>query len=148
MRPHKKNPVIIAASMAKRLRDEDKAEICASRSMRRTKENIKAALMHSAAISSSCQFYYVDKIPMAVLGIVPQPDGRAVIWMLACRGIENHIGDWMRWFIINWNDYKQQYRQLYNAVYAKNESHLALVRRLDCRIGDLNEHGFIPFWSN
>lgn len=134
--------------MAKRLRQEDREEVCAARGIKNTLPNIRAALLHSASISQTCHFFFVDKQPIAVLGIVPQPDGRAVIWMLACKGIESCIGDWMRWFIKHWDAYKTLYTQLYNAVYARNESHLKLVRRLNCRVGEINEKGFIPFWSN
>lgn len=146
MHPTKKLEII--SRMAKDLRSEDREEVCAARHIKNTRPNIRAALLHSVSISEHCHFFIVNNNPLAVLGLVPQPDGRAVIWMLACNGIEHHIGDWMRWFVKYWDDYKSKYTQLYNAAYAKNETHIELIKRLNCRIGDICQKGFIPFWSN
>ena len=142
------NKLQLAINIANNLRQEDRDEVCAARGTKNTLPNIRASLMHSVSISAHCHFFFVNKKPLAVLGLVPQPDGRAVIWMLACNGIEQHIGDWMRWFIKYWDDYKEKYTQLYNAAYAKNETHIELIKRLNCRIGGICPKGFIPFWSN
>lgn len=121
--------------------------MCAARGIKNTRPAIRAALQQSVAMSAHCHFFRVNNTPLAVLGLVPQPDGRAVIWMLACDGIEQCVGEWMRWFMTHWEAYKTRYTQLYNAAYAKNASHLTLIRRLNCHLGEVNDKGFIPFWS-